>query len=202
MEVKLTRHIKRHTGQDRDQCHLCDKSYACKKSLNQHIAIVHEGQTANHICSMCSKTFTRYTGLVAHIRFVHEGQKPVPCDTCDMAFKDNRDMEKHKSKCSGVKMPVSSFEKLQQERYEQNCDEILTPPPSAHKPYAFHHKAQGFHPKGQGFHPKGQGFHRYELDGPRKKPIDFINRLPQPHDFRRQSKLEDFDHKPSQPPSP
>ena len=211
MEIKLTRHIKRHTGQDRDQCHLCDKSYACKKSLNQHIAIVHEGRTANHICSMCSKTFTRYTGLIAHIRFVHEGQKPVPCDTCDMAFKDNRDMEKHKSKCSGVKMPISSFEKLQQEKYEQNSEEILTPPPSGHKPYAFHPKAQELHPKAQGFHPKAQGFHRYELDGPRKvsdkRPIDFINRLPQPQDFRRQSKelnqkLEDFDYKPSQPPSP
>ena len=104
MELKLKRHMERHSGMRKHKCNQCEKSFSDRRSLDNHLKIVHQGKSPNVLCQICQKVFTRETSLVAHIKFVHEGQRPVKCDTCDMAFKDTRDKDKHKLKCAGILM--------------------------------------------------------------------------------------------------
>jgi len=54
-------------------CHICEKSYSNKKSLQNHMT-THKGMT---YCSICDKTLSSPTYLRAHMAQLHNQQQPV-----------------------------------------------------------------------------------------------------------------------------
>ena len=91
----LKRHMLSHDDVRNFQCSTCGKSYIDKKSLKNHIAIIHEGKTADFQCKICSKTFTRRTGLAAHLLLHSGNHKWYNCKFCTSTYKDKRNLVNH-----------------------------------------------------------------------------------------------------------
>lgn len=65
----LKTHMKSHTG-NRDQlCHLCEKKYFNVKDLQKHLDVVHKQTT--FYCELCDYTNNRRDYLGNHLRSVH-----------------------------------------------------------------------------------------------------------------------------------
>jgi hypothetical protein len=65
------------------QCSHCDKYYASKKLLTDHISHHHVNK---YQCSFCDMTCPSTSGLTTHIRYKHLDFKPFKCHTCDYAW--------------------------------------------------------------------------------------------------------------------
>ena len=100
----LKNHQKIHDGTKAEgkvvthKCSLCEKSYKCKKALQNHVRIIHEGINDLFECSFCHKRFGRKSTLDTHIH-LHTGEfKMHACDFCSASFKDKRNLIKHREK--------------------------------------------------------------------------------------------------------
>ena len=60
-------------------CHVCQRTFTVKQSLNRHIQVVHE-KLKPFPCNICQKTFKRKDSLIGHIQTIHETLKPFPCN--------------------------------------------------------------------------------------------------------------------------
>ena len=56
-------------------CHLCDKSFVTKKSLDRHIEQIHLRNLEPMKCQICDKKFDYKHNLERHMTEVHGGQK-------------------------------------------------------------------------------------------------------------------------------
>lgn len=74
------------------ECHLCDKQFAHKSSLVNHIRL-HSGERPFE-CDNCGKTFTLSSNLRRHARY-HSGEKPFECDNCGKRFTRKSDLKVH-----------------------------------------------------------------------------------------------------------
>ena len=52
-------------------CHVCQRTFTVKQSLNRHIQVVHE-KLKPFPCNICQKTFKRKDSLIGHIQTIHE----------------------------------------------------------------------------------------------------------------------------------
>ena len=79
-------HINTHEGVKPFQCDACDKAYANRSNLDQHIKSVHIAEK-KYRCDQCVMGFTTKQYLKRHIKTVHTTERPFPCGVCDQSFK-------------------------------------------------------------------------------------------------------------------
>lgn len=96
-ESKLEVHRASHGGKP-FRCLICDKQYACKKTLFNHKKMFHsdaEEKAKFHACNVCGKAFPKKSSLLYH-SISHSGQKPYKCDQCDKAYPYKYNLATHK----------------------------------------------------------------------------------------------------------
>ncbi|KAJ4444784.1 hypothetical protein ANN_06581 [Periplaneta americana] len=96
-ESKLEAHKASHGGKP-FRCLICDKQYACKKTLFNHKKMFHadaEEKAKFHACEVCGKAFPKKSSLLYH-SISHSGQKPYKCDQCDKAYPYKYNLATHK----------------------------------------------------------------------------------------------------------
>ena len=69
----------------KNNCNYCDKNFASKSTLKNHISSAHEGKK-RFSCSFCEKDFFSKDSLNKHIVKAHEGKKPYNCELCESVF--------------------------------------------------------------------------------------------------------------------
>ncbi len=86
----------------------CDKSFAGKAQLNQHLKL-HEGQV--NLCDQCGKTLSRKGDLINHKKQVHSDSRPFQCtiDGCDKSFKLKHSLTQHLKQVHGPKQHQCSI---------------------------------------------------------------------------------------------
>ena len=62
------------------KCHICERTFTFKKSLDSHIEAVHGGKKP-YKCNICDQCFTQSSGLNGHVERVHE-EKKIKCTIC------------------------------------------------------------------------------------------------------------------------
>ncbi|KAI1346355.1 hypothetical protein F5Y01DRAFT_321768 [Xylaria sp. FL0043] len=92
---RLNQHILEVHEEERPHvCGLCLKTFAWKSYLNQHILEVHEKERP-HVCGLCLKTFARKSRLNQHILEVHEEERPHVCGLCLKTFARKSQLNQH-----------------------------------------------------------------------------------------------------------
>jgi hypothetical protein len=91
-------HMKKHTG-ERINCQLCEKSFIHVSHLNQHMKTHTEGKRI-FVCHHCDKTYAQRKALRNHLIVVHkEGELANKCEYCPYATEERsafvNHMEKH-----------------------------------------------------------------------------------------------------------
>jgi len=90
-------HVRRHYSIYHYSCKKCSKSFASKKTLNNHAA-THKDRSV--ICNFCEKLFKSNTYLKQHIHDTHmprehRSTSTVKCDQCDKEFSSRRRLKVH-----------------------------------------------------------------------------------------------------------
>eukprot|EP01083_Nonionella_stella_P189578 701368_1 len=83
------------------QCPQCDKTYARRHDLFQHVERKHLKITY-YKCQECGKQFYNKGRWIAHRR-IHTGERPYKCDTCCQSFKQFGNLCVHKRTHTGEK---------------------------------------------------------------------------------------------------
>ena len=89
---------KSQTKDQKLQCKLCDKHFASKRNLKNHINMVHEGKKPFR-CKMCGNNFATSLVLKRHINTVHDKKKPFKCNFCPKHFGRKDNLKTHKKFC-------------------------------------------------------------------------------------------------------
>ncbi|CAH2083743.1 unnamed protein product [Euphydryas editha] len=89
-QLRLKSHLKRHSkhNERRFACNECDAIFKVKKSLQDHIELMHLNNT-KHACNKCNKAFINSSSLKTHREVVHEKKRPprnIICDHCGIGF--------------------------------------------------------------------------------------------------------------------
>lgn len=123
-------HINNVHNQNRPyQCHLCEKSYKKKDSLDQHV-LMHQnrrkyrcptcnssfnrnsdlkyhmrvhGERNLYTCHLCEAKYVSLANLKLHLITIHEGKRPWTCQNCTNAFRTKATMLKHTKAMTCVK---------------------------------------------------------------------------------------------------
>lgn len=74
-------------------CDLCDESFKCKESLDEHLKSLHWKRTAL-ICTICSKPFADNPSLKRHL-FTHSELKKEVCQVCSARFHTKSKLKRH-----------------------------------------------------------------------------------------------------------
>ena len=90
------RHMKGHQGIKEFQCNQCGKAYTSKRSMEQHVDVVHLGKKS-FVCNVCNQTFGRTTTLRVHM-LSHTKDLPFRCEYCSAGYKEKRNLKKHMMK--------------------------------------------------------------------------------------------------------
>ena len=90
------RHMKGHKGIKEFQCNQCGKAYTSKRSLEQHIDVIHLGKKS-FVCNICNQSFGRTTTLRVHM-LSHTKELPFRCEYCSAGYKEKRNLKKHMMK--------------------------------------------------------------------------------------------------------
>ena len=100
-EVRLNIHIKQCTFGEVLQCHLCQKTFANKRNLRDHISVIHGHVTklssgSKFECQHCGKIFHKKFNLTSHL-LRHSSVSSFLCDVpnCGKSFKRERTLMKH-----------------------------------------------------------------------------------------------------------
>ena len=83
-----------HLGLKPHKCTQCDAAFGRKYDLDRHIKGAHENA---FVCPTCNKAYTTNTILETHIASAHEGIRHK-CDLCDLTFSCKSNLWKHKKK--------------------------------------------------------------------------------------------------------
>jgi len=76
-------------------CGPCKKSFSSHGNWNYHQFAKHtEGAVKTKVCHICDKEFSLW-GLPTHMRFVHGSNDEIPCQQCDLVFKNEVYMQRH-----------------------------------------------------------------------------------------------------------
>ena len=93
-----------HKKQRNFSCEICAKTFHTKYKLTMHITNVHE-KNGEYICKFCNKRFFRKVDQISHER-IHTGEKPFQCDDCDTAFHRKEILKRHKNAVHlGIRYP-------------------------------------------------------------------------------------------------
>ena len=76
------------------QCETCVSSFAEKRRLNDHIALVHEGKSL-YDCNVCNSSFSQRKSMLRHVATVHEGKKMVECNICHKILFKKDNLKRH-----------------------------------------------------------------------------------------------------------
>lgn len=79
-KYQLNDHLAEHTGEYRFKCEICQKGFAHFHKYNRHKAIHNKKK-----CDKCEKQFENWTDLVAHKRIEHQ-RTEFKCEICDKNF--------------------------------------------------------------------------------------------------------------------
>ena len=90
---KLFLHIKQRHGDRPFKCSQCDRAYAYKRTLDQHINNYHKNP-GSFICGICGMKFNRKDYLDKHV-YRHSDSKDFPCSYCDKSFKTKSLLSSH-----------------------------------------------------------------------------------------------------------
>ncbi|XP_040063264.1 gastrula zinc finger protein XlCGF49.1-like isoform X2 [Ixodes scapularis] len=96
-------HKTTHIGSKFFSCHVCQRAFTKKSSLQNHERI-HTGEKPFR-CQFCQKTFTEKGTLTSHER-VHTGERPLKCSICGAAFAWRSGLINHKRLHRGQDTPV------------------------------------------------------------------------------------------------
>nr|XP_022920205.1 zinc finger protein 37-like isoform X1 [Onthophagus taurus] len=102
----LILHIKGHTGESSVLCDMCGKRLSSGEHLKQHLR-VHTGYKP-HTCTVCGKGFAKKCNLTLHER-VHSGEKPYVCKVCSKAFSQRSTLVIHERYHTGERPYVCSL---------------------------------------------------------------------------------------------
>lgn len=102
----LILHIRGHTGEDSVLCDMCGKRLTSGEHLKQHLRI-HTGFKP-HKCSVCGKGFAKKCNLTLHER-VHSGEKPYKCRVCSKSFSQRSTLVIHERYHSGERPYVCTL---------------------------------------------------------------------------------------------
>jgi len=83
-------------------CNICQRKFARRKGLREHIRFIHEKERG-FCCEYCSKTFARSNTLTQHVKDVHEQSGNFACSFCDKKYFKMRDKIVHERKHTGEK---------------------------------------------------------------------------------------------------
>jgi len=83
-------------------CKICQKLFATKDGLKQHLRFVHKSEK-KFSCEKCSKKFTTSYKLTWHIRDVHEKSGDFACEFCGKRFFREYDKMLHERMHTGEK---------------------------------------------------------------------------------------------------
>ena len=93
--LKIHHYAKHHKGvKERYPCSSCDKTFASKASVREHVKLVHKC-IKNFSCDICGKTFGQSCKLKIHQATVHEGRRDHKCSLCDKKFAEKGTLTKH-----------------------------------------------------------------------------------------------------------
>ena len=95
-KIKQNKKLKRETSHV--VCYICDKQYADKYVLDQHVAQVHNQETLK--CPECAKSFQRKSNLRDHLHTVHGDDKDIfskltICKYCNKEFTLSQNLDRH-----------------------------------------------------------------------------------------------------------
>ena len=93
---KLSRkkHIEKAHGNKRNDCNLCEETFASKQALIYHLDIFHKN-TSPVKCDMCFVTFTSLVSLKNHKKYLHSSPPKSKCCLCDAKFKQKKELNFH-----------------------------------------------------------------------------------------------------------
>ena len=89
----LHNHKKCHDEQKQFECHVCNKQFALKQKLVNHVMTKHEQQKPFE-CHQCGQGFVHKQSYQAHQRRVHDGTL-LHCQMCSKPFHDAGYLKKH-----------------------------------------------------------------------------------------------------------
>lgn len=94
LRSSLKRHMIRHKGERRFQCHICQKSFFGSVYLRNHM-VIHE-KTTLFECQMCCARYFHKRNMISHLKDKHSTPWTYKCPFCDQIFPTIDDVNTHR----------------------------------------------------------------------------------------------------------
>ena len=92
LEVQQERQRRVISGNVRNECDQCHKTYSGRGALYKHKQTVHQG--VKYACDICDHQATQKSDLIKHIQSKHEGIR-YACDQCGQQFTKKENLRTH-----------------------------------------------------------------------------------------------------------
>ncbi|XP_043202240.1 zinc finger protein 771-like isoform X1 [Amphibalanus amphitrite] len=97
---ELSRHMNEAHADQLMPCGHCDKRFATKAGLKQHVK---QHEERRHVCPLCPRRFVALHDLQLHSIYKHSDERPFSCDVCRRTFKTLCILRRHKLRHTGLK---------------------------------------------------------------------------------------------------
>eukprot|EP00111_Clytia_hemisphaerica_P016851 TCONS_00049967-protein len=127
----LSAHIKKAHRELKNECTVCEKRFAFKYELKQHMFIHQEGveKQSKFKCQYCNKYFQRSTTLKTHEQNTHLGVKRFKCEVCGKEFGTKFNMQVHVEKIHNTNNEQTDG-KTRSKRRTRSSSTAATKPPA------------------------------------------------------------------------